>query len=286
MRLFASLLCVIVSAIALADTYPLPSVPDTIREPGRRAAYVLLHFWDAAGLEESVKDGFETDKPRFEQSFVDFLSIFPIASDSARVSAVAHAMSVCGNNPEVSGFMMECAEKYLYGVDSPLKNEEYYVLFLHQALDSAPGDAAGARWEYQLESIMKNRPGTPAADFTYIDRNGRQTSLYDTESDCDILLAFYDPDCSHCSKVFEALSNNPDFINKLNNGELVMLAVYLGENRALWDATKNSLPENWIVGYNDGSIEDDELFFIRNYPSLYLLSPEKFVKIKDRNPFD
>lgn len=65
--------------------------------------------------------------------------------------------------------------------NSPMRNEEHYILFL-EALLSLPGlpEAERIRPAYRLETTRKNRPGTIAADFAYTDHRGKRQTLHGT----------------------------------------------------------------------------------------------------------
>ena len=53
-----------------------------------------------------------------------------------------------------------------------------------------------------------NRPGTPAADFIYVDRGGSRHRLSDIEAP-HILLFFHYPGCGECRRMKAALEASP-----------------------------------------------------------------------------
>lgn len=269
-------------SIAKSDspsTYPLPVVPDSITQPGKRANFIIQHFWDNSSIE---KADLTIDESIIEQSFADFLSVFPYASSDSRILAVKNLFDRLKNNEPLYFHILGLGEKYLYNEDSPMRNEDYYSIFLLQVLsDNSIGESQKLRPAYQLENIRKNHVGSGAADFTFEDRTGKKMNLYDIDNLCDILLMFYDPDCDHCKDVIFKLTSDENLRNIIKNGKIKVVAVYSGDNRELWDKTKYNLPLEWTVGYDDGTIEDQDLYIIRSLPSIYLLNGDKTVKIKE-----
>lgn len=270
------------SVSAIADTYPLPSVPDSLRTPKARAAYLIQHFWDEADFAAPrLKDSI--DSLKIEQSFVDFISIFPHASELDRKCAVARLMDKALANPLAYDWLSSLAQKYLYNVDSPMRDEESFILFLQHIVNAPIESSKKIRPEILLEDVNKNRVGNIASDFSFENRNGEHQNLYGIDSEGDILLMFYDPDCDHCASVIQNLGTDEKTLEKINTGQLSVIAIYSGEDKTRWDQTKDSMPSQWTVGYDDGTIQDNDIYIIREMPTLYILSSDKKVKIKELN---
>ena len=64
----------------------LPVVPDTLRAPRERAAYVVEHFWDNMCFADTALC---RNKAWMEQNFVNFLSVMPHAPAEAVDTAFA-----------------------------------------------------------------------------------------------------------------------------------------------------------------------------------------------------
>lgn len=276
------LIVLFISSAAMAKDVALPAVPDSLRIPEQRADFVAIHFWDSAATD--TPGGLADYSPReIEQAFVDFLSVFPIASDNGRRRAVASLIDLASCKPEVFNRISALAEKYLYNTDSPLASDDYYLLFLDEIIAN-PNLSANERLRpaWQRECILKNRPGDTVPDFEFDSRSGERLSLYSVlenlEPHTQLLLIFYDPDCDHCSQVLSRLSA-PDAMAPANS--LKILAIYSGDDRALWEQTSSNLPADWAVGYEDGTLQDENLFALRTMPTLYLLGADKRVVEKE-----
>lgn len=55
--------------------FTLPEIPKELTEPGKRADYLAMHYWDS--LNPALLRSAE-DSVTVEQAFVDFLSIIPL----------------------------------------------------------------------------------------------------------------------------------------------------------------------------------------------------------------
>ena len=177
------------------------------------------------------------------------------------------------------------ADLYLYNPMSPVRNEEQYIIFLREILrcDSLP-EHIRLRDIENLRLVSLNRPGMIANDFRFIDRDGVTAtlqSLFDTGDDRQLLLVFYDPECTHCTEILESLARDAKIISDIEGGYLRVLAVYTEGNRDLWERTKGEMPAQWRVACDLSGIVDKELYDIPAMPSLYLLDSTGRVVLKD-----
>lgn len=140
---------------------PLPEVPALLTAPEERAAYVLEHFWDGMDFRDTLRS---RDRLFMEQCFVNFLSLFPHALPQSLPSPVGRLLQRAAVDSVAFRLVNSLAEHYLDDPNSPMRNEEHYILFL-EALLSLPGlpEAERIRPAYRLETTRKNRPGTIAA---------------------------------------------------------------------------------------------------------------------------
>src|SRR5699024_5958564 len=131
------------------------------------SAYVLEHFWDGMDFRYTLRS---RDRLFMEQCFVNFLSLFPHALPQSLPSPVGRLLQRAAVDSVAFRLVNSLAEHYLDDPNSPMRNEEHYILFL-EALLSLPGlpEAERIRPAYRLETTRKNRPGTIAADFAYTD---------------------------------------------------------------------------------------------------------------------
>ena len=274
----ALLILLFLSSVASAyagklSEVPLPEVPSDLRTPQARADYIVEHFWTSADSLGAYS------RQALEQAFSDFLSVLPIASDHARANAFKAL--VAKSAPADFAEIAEIADIYLYSTDSPFESEDFYILFLTAAVESAEvSDTDKIRPQWMLESALKNRPGDEASDFSFVVRDGRRTSLHaEIVPDSETILIFYDPDCSHCRKAMKKIASAPGLAGKK------VVAVYSGDDRELWEKTASRLPTEWVVGYDDGSLQEEDIYIIRTLPAIYIIAPDSTVIEKNSRRF-
>lgn len=279
----ASLLAVLpmlfLSIGALAQSeLPLPSVPDSLRTPQERAAYVMERFWDGMDFRDTLRSH---DERFMEQNLVNFMSLFPHAGHDDVRRSVALLMGRAAADGKAFMVVADLAAKYLYEMESPMFNELYCTMFLDCIRSSTAATLSlRSRAAFLLDAIRKNLPGTVAADFRMVLRDGSLLSLMDTPARPTVLL-FYDPHCDDCIMAMKALSDAASLRRLAESGKLTVLAVYTEGDAAVWQRTKDTLPSWWTVGMDTGGILHDDLYFLPSMPSLYLLDTGKRVILKD-----
>ena len=268
-----------VANVADETDLPLPAVPDSLGSTEERAAYMALHFWDAMDWKDHSQS---LDTAFVEQNFANYLTVLPLADTASRAEAVRHLVTCAEADGAALAFLAETVSKYLYDPNSPMRDEELYILFARRMLGSGMLDDAGRmRMEAYLEEAVKNRPGSRAADFAYITRGGEKATLHTTAPGRTLLLIFYDPDCTHCAETIGRLGSDAGIIRQIDEGSLAVLAVYPDANTDLWQSTAGTLPERWIVGRAESPDDISDLYSIPATPVIYLLDPNRRVIAKD-----
>lgn len=255
---------------------PLPQIPASLTSPEERADYLALHFWDAMDWRDTGK---ALDTVFVEQNFANYLSGLPYTTEDGLHEAVKSLLDKVksAGTPQLD-FLYGVAEKYLYQQDSPMRDERLFLTFVDWAIDTGYHKE---RAQERHADIMRNRPGTPATDFTFELRDGGKSSLAAMRG-TPILLMFYEPDCENCLEAEQKLKASAPFREAIVSGELQMLAVYVGEDRTLWLRHAASLPKDWTIGIDsDMMIDDNELYHIGATPSFYLIDAEGTVVLKD-----
>lgn len=258
------------------EELPLPAVPETLREPSERADFLVAHFWD--GMDFSVRSR-ALDSAFVEQNFANFASVLPYATAAGREDGVRLLLDAARKaGEEQIDFLYAVAVNYLYNPESPMYNQEMFLPFADWAIDR--GYYADVAQERRAD-IMKNRVGTVAADFAFELRGGGRSALKALRG-TPVMLMFYEPDCSQCHEAEEALRGVSELGRAIAAGELQVLAVYVGENRKLWQEHAATLPQEWLVGIDaDRMVDRRELYNIGLTPSFYLLDAEGRVQMKD-----
>lgn len=257
----------------------LPQVPDSLRLPGERADFIAAHYWDGVDFRDTL---LVRDSEFMERSFVNFAEVLSYAGPSAAESASRALMNRAERDRESYMILAGLAEKYFFEPNSPMLNEDFYRWFVDAVLESAVADSLERlRYEYHDDILRRNMKGTEAADFVYKTREGICSSLRGTETEGDLLLIFYDPECGHCDGILRVLAEDSMLCRAVETGDLSVLAVYAGGNEELWRVSSRGLPDGWTVAVESGDIERDGRYSLRAMPTLYLLDADKRVKLKD-----
>lgn len=241
------------------ESFPLPVIPADITDPARRASIAASRFWDGATLAPET----DTVTPALEQAMADFAAIASMGAEPDSIGRGAEVLLRKGG----ADLIMPLAERYLYDPESPVRSEEALIRFL-QLTPDRPRSAA------LLEQAMKNRPGTPAADFDYVDSHGRKSSLAAfAREHGGAFVYFFDSDCDVCKSMI------PDAV--LASGGKAVLAVCPAGCAVRFDETVALFPEGWTVARDLGRIEADDLYIFSALPSVYIIAPDMTVRDKD-----
>ncbi len=261
--------------------FPYPQIPTMMTEPQQRATYLLMHYWDNVDFNDMklvANDDF------MEQGFVNYLSVLPIVDALAAERSVEAMMKRAEVNGVAYKKLVNIAEKYLFEPNSPMVSDEMYIMFLNQVLKtSVLSKVEKSRFEYQHRVVMKNRVGSVATDFIYMDKDGKTGSLHQLKAE-ETLLVFYDPECDNCAEIIEKLRYDRRLNSKIMSGRMRVLAVYAGDNRALWEQHLAKMPTNWLVGRAVSKIQPLGLYVLRAMPAIYLLDKDKKVVKKEAVP--
>ncbi|MCD8296020.1 MAG: DUF5106 domain-containing protein [Prevotella sp.] len=262
----------------VAYELPLPEMPEGMIEPKERAAYILQHFWDKMNFEDTKRS---RDEQFMEVNFVNYLSIFPHAEEQALAPSIDILLRGVAADSVALSIITDLAEKYLSDPGSPMRSEDYYIIFLEELMNTPNiPEHSLIRPAKQLETARKNRPGGVAADFSYLSREGERRTLLTTEGNM-LLLIFYDPACPHCEDILDEVNDSYFLKDLIANNTISVLAVYTEGDRALWDETKRNMPQTWTVGIDESGIVENSIYDLPAMPAMYLLDSDKKVLLKD-----
>lgn len=135
--------------------FRLPDIPAVLTAPEDRAAYLSVHYWDHFDFKDpSLIERAEVT----EQAFVDFISILPYAGNAP--AAVDTLYRRAAADRRMLDHFITLGDKYLYEPNSPMHNEELYILVLRaQLANPALSRTEKIRPRYLLELALKTVPG-------------------------------------------------------------------------------------------------------------------------------
>ena len=285
LRYFLIVLCIAIGVCGAKAQegveFPYPQIPVMMTEPQQRATYLLLHYWDNVDFKDMklvANDDF------MEQGFVNYLSVLPIVDAQTAEQSVETMMKCAEVNVVAYKKFVGLAEKYLFEPNSPMVNDETYIMFLLQILNTnVLSKSEKSQFEHHYKVVMKNRVGSVATDFRYIDSAGKSGSLHSLKAEKTLLL-FYDPECDHCDEIVGKLQKDPLLNRRIAEGKMKVLAVYADGNIDLWKKDLPSMPKNWTIVRDISRIQPLGLYILRAMPAIYLLDANKKVIKKELVP--
>lgn len=273
--------------------FPMAEIPMMITEPAQRAEWLARHFWEPFTQPEKLffcdsvtVNGVPAEK--LEQQVGLFASILQQitipAGQEAMKAAFGRLEAFQKAQPEGNTFSQTSAfiSRYFYDPNSPVRSEDLYLPFVSLLASSdLVSEEDRGRYAWDARACALNQTGTPAADFTFVDTDGRRRTLYGIKA-AYTLLIFGNPDCNACREIMEQMAASPDISALISSGRLKVADIYIDEDLDLWKAKKDTYPKEWINGYDpDFVIRTDRLYAVRALPSLYLLDEKKNVLMKD-----
>ena len=257
----------------------LPEIPSNLTEPAQRAEYLTLHFWDNFDFTDTT---FLMTNNLLEHCFVDFTDLLSLVPDDAKEKAIQACLKKSEAVHSLFTFIIKLSERYLYEPDSPLCNEEMLIPFLQYAIQSSQlPDTDKIRPRYLLKNISINRIGTVANDFAYSLMNGNTGRLHAIKADYT-LLYFNDPECDDCRMLIRQLCVSAIVSQFVESGKLKIITVYVNDDMDAWKKHVSDVSPFWIYACDAAQkINNEEIYNIKQFPTLYLLDRDKKVLLKE-----
>lgn len=275
---------------SVSNRFPLPAIPDSIRQPNDRVRFMLDKYWTAVNWKSEMA---RKDTATMEQGMVNYLELLQHA-DSATVTNSFRSFlhSIPRDARGMGEYLIHLSSDYLFSPDSPVYNPQVYACTIDALIaENVPDETSRSRFLRHHEMIMKNRPGSKATDFNIVTRGGEKTSLKrlvnefasNAGPESSVILFFYDPECENCETIEKRLAKSEKLNADIRTGKILFLAVDpFGTEKAEWEKHAADLPINWIVGFSpEGEVDAEELYMLRASPTVYILSPDLTVLAQD-----
>lgn len=271
--------------------FPVPSVPGMIVDPTDRTAFLAEHYWDAYFGGDGRCDSaalLGVPVPDLEEAVASWCALLeemPIADAQKAVEKAFDAMEArhaADTSKQLYARFGEIVIRYLYDPNSPMRSEDLYLPYVRKMLKSpyTPEEMLPA-YRYEARMCAMNPIGAKVPDFRYKTRSGRVSTLYAVRAEY-VMLFFSNPGCQACKGIIEEVMGHPGIPEMLASGRLAVMNLYIDEDIAAWRAYAKNYPDSWISGYDpDGVIRADRLYCVRAIPSLYLLTADKRVILRD-----
>jgi len=264
-------------AVASKD-YKRVEIPSVITDNDLRRKFLLIHFWDNLNLKDT---SFTANPIYIREPFREYLDVLVVSGyDESRESVLILTKRVMASQINIIKYFLAVFEESLYNPNSIYKNDELYITFIEEVLksDTLPFEIK-ERLSFQLNMLVKNRVNTKAANVEFVTSEGKNTSLYNVKSPF-VMLLFYEPDCQNCNIAIEMMKSSN--VLKEAGNKIKVVALYTGDNKALWNSHLKKMSKNWVVGFDSkNSVINNSIYDRRSAPSFYILDAGKTVLVKD-----
>ena len=260
-------------------TFRLPEVPAVLQTPELRAKYVVEHYWDHFDFRDTAY----IRLPEItEQAAVNYMDLMGLVSVEVAQTSLKTLVEKAAEEPLMMDYMWKTFFRYWHEPNSPLKNEEMFILFCKGVEKTQQVEGyLRERAAYLRQMAEKNRPGMQASDFVYTLASGKQGSLHALKAEYTLVF-FYDPDCHTCSEIKQAMKRSLRLKDMVIKGQMKVLTVYPDEDVALWRERLPEMEKEWVNAYDKNQmITHDLLYDLSSIPSFYLLDKDKKVLLKD-----
>lgn len=259
--------------------YHAPSAPSELTDENEKINYVFIHFWDDFAFQDTVKV-FNPDYG--EQAIANYIGYFPLVPTDTLKKGVAGLLEQAAVERHTFEYITYQLENYLSNPNSPMHNDLFFETVLEMLMESDQVSAEEQmRYGTLLPLVRKNKPGSPATNFSFLTTDNKTQELHDIDAPFTILM-FYEPGCKSCDETIALMKTNPAFNAVIEQSGLAIVGIYPDGNQEIWKEYQSNIPENWVNGIDlDQKVVNEGLYIIKATPTLYLLDKQKNVLLKD-----
>lgn len=276
MKRVLTYLLLLVPLLLHAQEYHMPIMPDSLIDTPSRVRWALNNYWNSFQFSDST-----LLTPTYaEQAFVNYLSLLPYGSHEEQQHSISHWWQIMDGCSAARRYFFDSAEHYLYHPNSPMRSESRWRMILSEIGDRDDG-ALRSRAHFALRMINQNQVGETTTDVSLQLPDGSESSLLSSVRGTPTLLLFYDPECEHCQQVLTHLRSDEHVNVALSSVAVQLLAVYTGEETAVWLRHLQDLPPTWHHASDRGVITSHMSYDLRSLPVIYLLTAEGKIDKKE-----
>lgn len=236
-----------------------------------------LEFWSSLLKDDSL---LLDNEDKLDQEMSNYIFYLEKLDSTRIVNSIQDAIHHLGSSSNLYKFW-DKINHYSYHPNSPVRNDELSLILFQELVKIKDiKESYEVRYNHIIRLLKKNRPGSFANDFNFIDKSGSIQSLYDIKSPL-LLVIFYDPNCHTCYDVIKKLESSELLSNLIIKEKINVLTVNL-LNEDIQKSLIHNMPISWMSGSNvNQTIINKELYNILAYPTIYILDHKKRVILKD-----
>ena len=138
-------------------SFQLPEVPVMLNTPELRLAYVVEHYWDHFDFRDTAYIHLPDIT---EQASVDYMDLLQRVPQDEALNSLVILMGKASVEPKMSKYFWELLSRYWHDPNSPMKNEEMFILLCKGVEQTSQMDGyLREKAAYQRRLAEKNRPG-------------------------------------------------------------------------------------------------------------------------------
>lgn len=280
---------------ALLITMKEPVLTGTLKEPKTKndslAAYNYYksHFWDGVNF----WDGRLAYTTFFEEKLDKYFTQLVSPQPDSIIKEIDWMLGYASTNEEMNRFLLiKFVNRYL--VQKYMWEDMIFVHLFEKYFANKTYSWLAEQGRKTITdraySLMANVMGTPASEIELPDTAGKLTSLYAQQAP-HVIVAFWDPACSHCKEVLPKLDSFYLAKWKATGLKIYTVAKETEGNKKDWlDFIASQHIQEWTNVYY--SKADDkartsanipgysQLYDVQTFPTLYLLDKEKRIIAK------
>ncbi|MBR3102067.1 MAG: DUF5106 domain-containing protein [Muribaculaceae bacterium] len=257
--------------VAPSTPFAYPQAPDTCSTLESRCNYIISHFWDNYDITRPI-----ADDAAFETAFRDFVDFFRFGHRNIVMSTIRDFLFKAQSNNANLLKVGQVAERVLYGPNAEYWSDEVYLAIARFMADASRLKKSEREYyKDQVARIERNQTGA-VVDFEFTDATGSKTRL--SALPAVHTVVFFGDNGADTSIDRLRLSTDVKVNALIESGQLNVVHVLVDKPAEGWPAAAQSLPKNWVNGYND---RIDDVFDVRFVPSCMVVDPER--KILNKN---
>ncbi len=257
---------------AFSQSYSYPVIPDSLKDRNSRITYMAQHYWDNADFSDSSLFA----QPKVVLDYIYLLRMLPIEE---RERCINNGVTAFSSQTHTADYLLFWYERYLHNPQSPYYNDTTFLFIVNALLELTTDEGLKNELTYIKNTTQRNRIGGLAEDFFFILKDGTEKRLFDIKAPL-ILLVFNSPDCSLCHKLEHNIATNDSIQQLITEKQLEIIAISPTADYDEWQS--HEYPANWTCGLDKNkTIIKEQLYELKQYPSIYLLDKDMRVIIKE-----
>ncbi len=215
-----------------------------------------------------------------EMRFKEWCELLKSADAESQSGAVAEFVELMVADEVCYHVWSEWARIYLYGVWSPVRNDEAFGMLL-QAIATDPRVPADGR-DYVprlMDVLAHNRVGDMAEDIRMYDAAAQERHLADFRGR-RLLLLIIDVTCPSCVDTMQEIEDNRRVMGAAERGELAMVVVTINQTpESITPLVEDKKNTPWQIFCSSVGELDEAYYDTEAAPVMFLLSEEGRVEV-------